>query len=346
LENVTVNKFWALVFGVVLAACGGSFFIAPAMGWWLPEGVSSHSWDVDFLFYVILWITGFFFFLTEAILVGFLFLYGSSGTPKPPRASGWPAALKPLEGVLHDSHRVEMAWTVVPALILLYIAFAQIGTWAEVKYQKNMPEFGKNEGGKVHVPLQVDVSARQFEWRVRYPSYKRTQQWFKGDKADKADFDSFAKVRQADDVDLVNEVHTWKDEPTVVYLTTRDVIHSFNVPMMRVKQDALPGKVIPVWFVPRQANTVKVGEQFLDGRRFKVKKVENGIYEYQQNANGTYEVDDKRDHAQVWDIPCAELCGWGHYRMIGRIYVHPDRAQFMDWLNGADKAAHADTGSR
>src|SRR5580700_3323741 len=123
-----------------MAACGLSFIVAPWMGWWLPEGVSTHSDRVDDLFYVILYITGFFFFLTEAILVAFLFLYGSEpGVAKPPRARGVPPMLSSMGGVLSDPHRIEMLWTLIPAIILLYIAFAQIGVWAEVKYQKNMP---------------------------------------------------------------------------------------------------------------------------------------------------------------------------------------------------------------
>jgi heme/copper-type cytochrome/quinol oxidase subunit 2 len=39
----------------------------------------------------------------------------------------------------------------------------------------------------------------------------------------------------------------------------------------------------------------------------------------------------------IYDIACAELCGWGHYRMIGRIYVHKDEADFIKWLEFAEK---------
>jgi cytochrome c oxidase subunit 2 len=324
-----------------MALCGLLFLLPPFVAmpfWgWLPEGVSTHSGDVDFLFYVILYITGFFFFLTEGILIAFMYVYSGSPGPKPARATGVPAALKPVEGLVGDPHKVEMLWTIVPAGILLYIAFAQIGTWADVKYQKNMPEFGKKAGDKTFVPLQLDVSARQFEWRVRYPSHERFSRWdrwrtgYKGEakdfESDKKDFESFAKVPQFDDVHLVNEVHTWKDEPTVVYLTTRDVIHSFNIPLMRVKQDALPGKVIPVWFVPNKANFTWDDKT---GAPECLQKTDTG----------------RDDPALLWDIPCAELCGWGHYRMIGRIYVYPSEKEFSKWLEKADVASHKRTGPR
>jgi len=320
-----VNKLWAVVFGAVNLACGLLFVVAPFVGWWLPEGKSTHAEAVDNLFYQILFITGFFFFLTEAILVVFLFVYPCDGG-KPTRAKGWPGPLSFLQSVLHDSHRVEMAWTLVPALILLYIAFVQIPTWADVKYQKNTPEFGKNK-----VPVVLDVSARQFEWRIRYPSHERFTRWLKESETAAADYNSFGKVRQADDIEgLVHEVHTWKGQPTVVYLSTRDVIHSFNIPIMRVKQDALPGKVIPVWFTANTANS-KWDEEAQ--RPVCLKQIEK---------------DGKRvdDPTLTWDIPCAELCGWGHYRMIGKLYVYETQGEFLKWLEHADKEAHARSGPR
>jgi cytochrome c oxidase subunit 2 len=326
-----VNKLWSILFGVTMLACGMLFFVAPFVGWWLPEGVSTHSHDVDFLFYVILYITGFFFFLTEALLIIFLYLYaGQPAAPKPARAAGWPGWLKPLEGVLHSTHHVEMAWTLVPAIILLYIAFAQIGTWADVKYQKNMPEFGKADVP----PLQLDVSARQFEWRVRYADVQRMRGWFDKANANKAefreDFYSFARKPHVDDIHLVNELHTWVGEPTVVYLSTRDVIHSFNIPVMRVKQDALPGKLIPVWFTATKANS---GWDDKGNDRYYLNKVEKG---------GKL-VDDP---AFIWDLPCAELCGWGHYRMIGRVFVYRDQAEFFKWLEKAEKDSQVQSGPR
>jgi len=75
-----VGKWWSVLFGVVMAACLGLFVAAPFVGWWLPEGVSTHAFRVDRLFYIILFITGFFFVLTESLLVIFMWLY--AGTPK------------------------------------------------------------------------------------------------------------------------------------------------------------------------------------------------------------------------------------------------------------------------
>jgi cytochrome c oxidase subunit 2 len=306
-----VGTKWALFFGVIMLACAGLFLIAPFVGWWMPEGVSSHAHDVDFLFNIILGITAFFFILTEAILIYFMARFGS-GEGQPPAKTL--KILQPVVRILDSQHKVEMAWTLVPAAILLYIAFAQVKTWADIKYESHRTGVYAKKGpdGAVLVkqlPVQVDLSARQFEWRMRYPSYERTKNWL--DKPEDPEvikdadrfgrFDAFAHplFKDSNDVFEVNELHVVKDTPVLVHLSTRDVIHSFNLPQLRVKQDALPGKLIPVWFRPTKANVDENGKIMKD---------------------------------RVWDIPCAELCGWGHARMIGRLFVHETKEDFLHWL--------------
>ncbi len=309
------NKWWSVLFGVVMAACAIGFGIAPFVGWWMPEGVSTHAGDVDFLWYVILYITAFFFFLTEGILVAFMWLYAGNTDGKHPVSSSaeQPGFIKPLANILHDQHRIELAWTFVPAVILLYIAFAQVNTWANIKYT------ARNEGkADAEAAQQIAVSARQFEWRMRYPGVKRFEKWMADKNPKDPDFVSFGKVPQADDIHVVNELHIVKGQAVVVHLSSRDVIHSLNLPNFRVKQDALPGKLIPVFFTPTKANTKWSDEK---------KRWLDGVDPDTGAANADL----------IYDIPCAELCGWGHYRMIGRVYVHKDQADFAKWLDHAEK---------
>jgi len=300
--------------------------VAPFMGWWLPEGVSTHAHSVDWLFYFILAITGFFFVLTEALLCVFMFKYAAD-REKPDTVSSSPSfaakLFKPVTNLLSDQHKVEMAWTIVPAILLLYIAFAQVNTWADIKYQSRMPTVQ----GKT-TPLQAAISARQFEWRVRYPSVERFEKWMSDqDNAEVAkDFITFANFEQKDDIHVVNELHVIKQNPVVVHLSTRDVIHSFNLPNMRVKQDALPGKKIPVWFTPTKSNTELNKEgQYVDGI----------------NVDGIGPEKGKKDEHFIWELPCAELCGWGHYRMVGKLYVHKNQEEFLDWLKKTESQNNA-----
>ena len=297
---------WALLFGVSMLACAGLFIIAPFVGWWLPEGVSSHAGSVDTLFYIILGITSFFFILTETILVLFMARFAAEPGQKPAKSEvHW--MLKPVTNVLNNQHKIEMAWTVVPAALLLYIAFAQISTWAEIKYRSRQQAIFQGE-----TPVQIELSARQFEWRFRYPGVERLKEWMdkKDDKDVIADMKSFAGRKQSSDIHVVNELHVWNNHPVLVHVSTRDVLHSFNLPQFRVKQDTLPGKQIPVWFKPIKANLDAANKQ-IPGQ------------------------------TNIWEIPCAELCGWGHGRMIGRVYVHDSKENFFNWLIQAQDAQFA-----
>ena len=90
-----------------------------------------------------------------------------------------------------------------------------------------------------------------------------------------------------DDVQITNELHVPKGEEIVLRIKSQDVLHSFFLPNLRIKQDVVPGMSQHLWF---RAN-------------------KNGIY----------------------DIVCAELCGWGHYKMRGRLTVQ-EPADFQKWL--------------
>jgi cytochrome c oxidase subunit 2 len=67
-----------------------------------------------------------------------------------------------------------------------------------------------------------------------------------------------ASAHASDDVVSVNELHLPIGRPVIVQLSARDVIHSFGVPAMRVKQDAIPGMGVPVWFTPTLAGTFDI----------------------------------------------------------------------------------------
>jgi cytochrome c oxidase subunit 2 len=274
------RRGWSLFFGGILAATFILWIVAPFAGWWLPPNVSTFGPDVDFLFYVILGFTGFFFILSEAILVWVMYRYAW----EPERKSDY----------THGNHRLEIAWTVVPAAILLFIAFAQVQAWEKIKYQSRMP-------APEHV---LQVTGRQWEWRLRYPEEMTAERLAGAAEKEKARR-AWAEVPQIDDIHVPNELHTWKGARVKFYLKTLDVLHSFYLPNLRLKQDALPGKTIPVWFQATEANT-----------RFdrKTGKCTEG------NAS------------QIWEIACAELCGGRHYGMRGRLFVHPDKEDYLAWL--------------
>ena len=271
-----MQKLWGLFFALVLGAILALCLVSPFVGWWMPQNVSSYGGEVDNLFNIILAITGVVFVLTEALLCWFMFRYAHS----PARQALY------VEG----NHRLEITWTVATSVVLLYIAFAQVSVWERIKYAGLMPE-----------PDQVvQVTGRQWEWRIRYPADVTKNE---------AEGHTWAESQEIDDLRMPNELHTWAGAKVRIYLKTQDVIHSFGLPNLRLMQDALPGKTIPMWF--------------------QVKKEEsNTVW---NEAAGRCE--EPEDASRRWEIACKELCGGGHYRMRGRLYVHPTQDDFRAWLH-------------
>ena len=237
-----MGKFWSLLFLLVPILGVASFVVAPWFNWWLPRDVSVQGPIIDHLFYFILGLTGIVFVATEVTL--FIFMWRYDGH-----------ANKPVK-FMHGSHSLEVIWTMLPTDTLLFIAIYQMNAWAASKMDR--PQ----------VPVIVEVSARQFEWRLRYPG----RNGILGDE---------------DDIFAVNDLHLPVDEEILIDLKSMDVLHSFFLPNLRVKQDAVPGMKIPVWF----------------------RATETGRF----------------------DLVCAELCGWGHYKMRGRLTLE-SRTDFDAWL--------------
>jgi cytochrome c oxidase subunit II len=279
-----VQKLWALLFGVVLLGCFVltlvALFVVPDK-WGLPENIAAeYGGPVDDLFFMILAFVGFFFVLTEVILVYAMYKFG--------RGEGATRAT-----YTHGNHKLELAWTIIPSAILLYIAFAQITTWEKMKYQSHFPQ-----------PDQVvQVTAHQWEWRMRYAAEDNV---VKGWQLVPKDERSWAETAEFDDVYDANDLHTWKGAKCKILLKTTDIIHSFFLPNLRLKQDALPGKTIPMWFM--------VDKEF--------------NYHFDADKPNKRDVEKGRD----WEIACAELCGGGHYRMRGKLFVHDTKENYEAWL--------------
>ena len=166
----------------------------------------------------------------------------------------------------HGSHHLEVVWTILPAATLLFIALHQMNAWGQAKLPSGEPQN----------PVVIGVSARQFEWRLIYPGKDHV-------------------LHTPDDVHTVNEIHIPVDRDVMVVLTSQDVLHSFFLPNLRVKQDAVPGMQQKVWF-----RAMRTGE---------------------------------------YDLVCAEVCGWGHYKMKGRLVVET-QAEYDAWLVEMTKAAN------
>lgn len=156
----------------------------------------------------------------------------------------------------HGNTTLEIVWTIVPALIFIGLGIASKAKWDDLKV--NIPE----------TDTIIQVTAQQFNWSVLYPGPD-------------------GQFNTADDKQAENEIHVPIGKPIRVILKSKDVIHSFFLPNLRFKQDAVPGREILAWF--------------------------------QANKPGKYE------------IPCAELCGFGHSGMRGWLYAQ-NAEDYAKWF--------------
>ena len=240
-----MKKFWALFFffwpAVAILCC----VIAPSRGWWFPSKAMSPLGErIDGLFYLILGIVTVVFIGTQ-FAIGYVLWKGATKNEDESAVFS------------HGSHSLELIWTIVPSFVLVFIALYQMDVWAEFRVQSFYPEQTQEDGPK------LEVTARQFEWRIRYPDPGQ----------------ELMNQPQSGDLYAVNEIHVPTGRPVKFNLRTDDVQHAFFAPQLRVKQDAVAGLIIPVWFeIP---------------------------------VAGDY------------DLVCAELCGWGHYKMRATIVAEP-----------------------
>ncbi|MHA2621087.1 MAG: cytochrome c oxidase subunit II [bacterium JZ-2024 1] len=171
----------------------------------LPENVSAEGQWVDQLYTMIFALVVVMFILTEGALIYFILRYRATRNPTP--------------YYTHGSKTAEVIWTVVPALILILVAFSQISAWRKLKIEPPPPE----------ASFRVEIFAQQFLWNIRYPGPDG----------------AFAT---SDDIVTFNDLRVPVDTPVLLQLRARDVIHSFYLPALRIKQDVVPGYTTQVWF--------------------------------------------------------------------------------------------------
>jgi cytochrome c oxidase subunit 2 len=296
-----MHRFWGLLFGVVLLAALVLTAVAPYVGWWLPLAASSYAPEIDHLFYLIMAIVTFFYVLTEVLLVFNMMRFGTEGR----RAQ-----------FTHGNQKLEIIWSIVPAVILILIAVLQVKAWANIKYPSHLADHIEH-GEKYQ---QLGVEARQWEFRIRYPSPAHMAEWDQDPKNAATDFKGRLPER-VDDVWLPNDVHVWKGQKVLIYFKTRDVGHSLFFPNLRLKQDALPGRTIPVWFEATESNTMS---NEVDGKKF-------------WHDGWRMDGSDKwtPDKNYIFDLVCTQYCGTRHSLMRGKLYVHPTKEDFMAWLEHA-----------
>lgn len=204
----------------------------------LPQEASAHAAEVDHMLSLVHWLMIALFAVWAPFFLYTLWRFRRSRQPRA-RYHGTKSRLSTyLEG------------GVIVAECVLLFGFA-LPVWGELR-----DRFPAEEEATV-----VHVIAEQFAWNVHYPGpdgvFGRRDAALIDLMTNPLGLDRDDPAAQ-DDLVTLNELHLPAGRPAIVHLTSKDVIHSFSLPVMRVKQDAVPGLSIPVWFVPTRTGDFEI----------------------------------------------------------------------------------------
>lgn len=298
----------------------------------LPPDASAHGSEIDNMMVVIHWLM-FALFIGWGIFFTYVLVRFRRSRQQAANYQG---------AKTHASTYLEVAVAVFEGILI--IGFA-VPLWAQ-----RVNEFPAERDAVV-----VRVVAEQFAWNVHYPGadgiFGTTDiTLVSADNPiglDRSDPDA------KDDIVTINQLVLPVGKPAIVRLSSKDVIHSFGIPLLRVKQDAIPGQVIPVWFEPVQTtesirqsmtrsyalsdpgvvlSTMVTMEEYVGSDSLVVAPAGTILFPdvvEQLQMAGFTEV--KAAPETPMEIACAQLCGLGHYRMRGFVSIRT-QDEYEAWL--------------
>src|SRR6476646_2496729 len=203
----------------------------------MPIAASTHAGEIDEMIVLVHWLMAILFVGWGLFFVYVLFRFRAGANPK--------ASYAGAKGKI--SKGLEVAVAIIEVMLLVFYA---IPAWA-----KRVKAFPSESEAVV-----VRVIGEQFAWNIHYPGpdgkFGRTDiKLVSADNPiglDRRDPDA------KDDITTINQLTLPVNRPILVHLSSKDVIHSFGLFEMRVKQDAVPGLDIPVWFVPNRIGDYEI----------------------------------------------------------------------------------------
>lgn len=274
-------------------------------GWFLGFGAnvpaSAHGGSVDFMFNITLW-------LTLPVFVGchiLLFWYAWKYRERPGhKAVFW-----------HHNTTLELVWMGIPAVAMSVLVIQGITTWNSA--MADIPEgavVGKDY-------IEIEATGQQFGWIIRYPGADNVlgEKYFTYiNKTNNPLGQKWEDKRNHDDIVLESGTcYLPVNKPVRVRITSKDVLHNFYLPQMRVKMDAVPG--MPTYFVFTPTITTDSMKQILR---------QSPEYNQPTLADATK----ARWEVFEFELACAELCGKGHYSMR-RLFKIVSNEEYEKWLS-------------
>lgn len=260
---------------------------------------SEHGENTDNLFYITIAIISIVVVLTHILLFGFSYKYQWREDRK---AKFYP-----------DNHKLELIWTVIPAIVLTYLVFMGWKVWSDITMQR--------DANKV---VEVEAVAEQFAWTFRYPGEDKVfgKHNFREIDATNTlgiDFTDAENEAAFDDFVERNTLVIPKGQEVRIRIRAKDVLHSFYLPHFRVKMDAVPGTPTSFTFTATKT-TDEMRKELAASPRWQ-----------ELDANGEPKYKNFK-----YELACAEICGPSHYNMRREVKV-VSQDEYKKWCKAQKK---------
>ena len=214
--------------------------------WWFPPSISEHGPAYDQQFILTIIVVGVAFVAAQAALGYAVWRFADTG-------QGTRAVYS------HGNNRMEILWTAITAVIFITVALLGQRVWWNLHLQPAPAD-----------SAQVRVTAQQFQWNFHYPGpdgrFGRTDPKLISDES--INYVGLDSADPAAKDDVVTQTFVTKtNAPVQLTMTARDVTHSFWVPQLRFKQDAVPGLDVKVHFTPQQTGQYEIACAELCGQQ-------------------------------------------------------------------------------
>lgn len=261
----------------------------------LPDAASVHGQKIDVLWDYNMYLVTFVFLLTNAVL--FYFSYKYSGK-KDTKATFF----------AHDN-RLEMIWTIVPAVVLAFIIIFGLKYWNEITERSTDPN-----------KITIELYAKQFDWTARYAGKDKvlgSTDYRQISGANSVGRDT-TDATGDDDILVKNEFHIPVNREIEFKMRSRDVIHSAYMPHFRAQMNCVPGMITEFKFIPNKTTADMRKDPYVIQLMAGINKV--------RIAKGEEPVEFD------YTLLCNKICGTSHYSMQMIIVVDTEK-DYNEWLS-------------
>lgn len=280
----------------------------------LSNSASAHGEEIDQLFWITMAIAFGVFALTNAVLFWFAYRYGKDGDRK---AKYYP-----------ENNKLEMIWTVVPAIVLTILIIFGIRTWTSV--------MGSPDDDNM---LQVEISGEQWGWTLRYAGPDKQLGDVDVRRIGGANLLGVDMTQQVSYDDVIsNDLVIKKGQRVDLKIRSRDVLHSVYLPHFRVKMDAVPGMntrfhFVPIYTTEEYRDILKDNAYWAEidtivNREVEMPGVDGDTATYKVTVVDTIHRYDRFN----FELACTEVCGRGHYSMRKKVIVLDDK-EWDKWFD-------------